>query len=620
MKIPSLETLFKSSAETFKRFPFVLLSAVIGTALWLWCSDLDYLEYDSHKWLIKLTVLAFLGISLQFSIAMFGERKGWNSVLKTGVSLAGFLLLAGLYFWFDFHEIDYQRFALYALALHLLTSFAAFLKADEINGFWQFNKAIFLRILTSVLYSGVLFIGLSIAILALDALFDIDLVRDIYLKLFIVIAGIFNTWFFLSGVPENLDELEQSHDYPKALKVFTQYVLLPLVTVYLVILYAYVLKIVLEQSWPHGWVATLVLAFSIAGILSLLLVWPIRNSEGNSWIATFSKWFYRALLPLSVLLGMAIWRRVSEYGITEERYFVIALAVWLLGITLYFIFSKKQNIKVIPISLFLISVAISFGPWGAFETSKRSQIGRLENILLKNKILKSGKVDTIAADIPGKDAQEIRMILDYVSRTHGWKTVYVWLQNRTTPDIFKTEIPALKEYSTWDENKWKSEDEQRRAILKLLKANSFIVSTKGHDYNYSRAFHFDTERMLHQMYFETKQFDYLCKFSAATYHEAREDVYWLNGEKLIIRQEPMQPELLITFKGEVLKVDLREITKFLKENETFSQQDLRAFKNVAEAENTLLKTRVILTAISGIERDKSFDIDRVEADILIDVK
>jgi hypothetical protein len=620
MKIPSLESLFKNSAETLKRFPFVLLTAIIGTALWLWYSEIDYKQYEAYKWLLKIAVLAFLGISLQFSIAVFAERKRWSSFLKMAAAMGGFALLAVMYFASDIRDIDYVRFALYGLAFHLLTSFAAFLKRDEVNGFWQFNKSIFLRILTSGLYSFVLFAGLGIAIAAIENLFNVDFINDIYRKIFIVIAGIFNTWFFLSGIPQNLGELENSHDYPKALKIFTQYVLLPLVTVYLVILYAYVLKIIIEQEWPQGWVATLVLAFSIAGILSLLLIWPIRNSEGNSWISTFSKWFYRALLPLSVLLSLAIWRRVSEYGITEERYFVIALAVWLLGITLYFIISKKQNIKVIPITLFLICIAISVGPWGAFETSKRSQISRMENILVKNKVLKGGKIDLAAADIPGKDAQEIRMIIDYISRTHGWENLYEWLENRVDTEVFKSEIPQNWQTKVWNEDWWKYDEARRNAFFKVLKANNFSVSTNGRDYEYSQAFQFDSDRMLGPIYTQISGYDFLCKFSAATYHQAREQVYWLNGEKLIIRQEAMQPELLLTFKDEVLKIDLRPTAQFLKENGTFSQNNLDTFKNVIEAQNQFLKAHVILTAISGIERDKAFDIDRVEADILIDVK
>jgi hypothetical protein len=89
------------------------------------------------------------------------------------------------------------------------------------NALWQFNKSLFIRVLTSALYSGVLFAGLALAMLAVDKLFDININEKYYLDLWVVSAGIFNTWFFLSGVPSTISSLEDVTDYPKGLKIFT---------------------------------------------------------------------------------------------------------------------------------------------------------------------------------------------------------------------------------------------------------------------------------------------------------------------------------------------------------------------------------------------------------------
>lgn len=174
-------------------------------------------------------------------------------------------------------------------------------------------------------------------------------------------------------MPVHVPELEQSHTYPKGLKVFTQFVLLPLVTLYLVILYLYFGKIVLQWEWPQGWVSVLVLCFSIAGVLSLLLIHPIRFEAGNAWMRTFFRWFYRALFPLIILLILTIWRRVSEYGITEPRYVVLALALWLFCTALYFLLSSQKNIKFIPVTLSLVALIMAFGPFNAFQVSAWSR-------------------------------------------------------------------------------------------------------------------------------------------------------------------------------------------------------------------------------------------------------
>src|SRR3546814_3285549 len=48
-----------------------------------------------------------------------------------------------------------------------------------------------------------------------------------------------------------------------------------------------------------GWVSNLIIAFAVAGVLSLLLVFPVRHSTGNKWILWYGKVFHWILLPRS---------------------------------------------------------------------------------------------------------------------------------------------------------------------------------------------------------------------------------------------------------------------------------------------------------------------------------
>jgi hypothetical protein len=122
----------------------------------------------------------------------------------------------------------------------------------------------------------VLFAGLAIALAALDNLFGVSVPPKRYGDLLVLLAGLFGPWFFLAGIPQDLDNLDRIEEYPKGLKVFAQYILLSLVIVYLLILYAYLLKILIQWNWPQGWVSSLILGFSATSILSLILMHPIR--------------------------------------------------------------------------------------------------------------------------------------------------------------------------------------------------------------------------------------------------------------------------------------------------------------------------------------------------------
>ena len=80
--------------------------------------------------------------------------------------------------------------------------------------------------------------------------------------------------------------------YPSGLKMFTQYVLIPLAVIYVVILLSYEAKIIVQWSLPRGLVSSLILGYAVFGILSILLVYPIRNYDDSKWIKIFSRSFY----------------------------------------------------------------------------------------------------------------------------------------------------------------------------------------------------------------------------------------------------------------------------------------------------------------------------------------
>lgn len=393
MKLPSLRIIFSAIENSFKRFPIVFIISIIGTATYMYLIESTF-SYEENQFAIKLWLLCLVALPLFLSTNLYAESAKIKDFQKYQIQMIAGLIL--FLHWFllpeELGQIQYIRFFLWQIAFHLLVAFAPYIQRKSINGFWQFNQKLFIRGLLGLLYSLVLYIGMAIALLAIDQLFNADIASEVYFHLMALISGIFNTWFFLAGIPKDFDALDKEAFYPKGLKIFTQYVLLPLVTVYLTILYAYTFKIIAEWNFPKGWVSYLVIIFSTAGVFSLLLVYPIRDDEKNKWVKIYSKGFYFALFPLIVLLFIAISKRLNAYGFTENRYFIIAIAIWLSAIALYFLISKTKNIKTIPISLFFVVFLSSFGPWSAFSVAENSQFSRLKSTLSEKKILKNGKI------------------------------------------------------------------------------------------------------------------------------------------------------------------------------------------------------------------------------------
>jgi hypothetical protein len=83
------------------------------------------------------------------------------------------------------------------------------------------------------------------------------------------------------------------------------------------------------------------------------------------------------MLPAIAMLLAAIGKRVFQYGITEDRYFIAVLSLWLTAIAITFIARRNADIRWIPITLSLLAFATAFGPWGAYTVSRDSQLGHL---------------------------------------------------------------------------------------------------------------------------------------------------------------------------------------------------------------------------------------------------
>ena len=437
MRLPSFEQIARDSARTLNRFPFVLFAAAAGTAAALLLADSE--AGTEPAWAFRVLLAAILGIPFLTALALFTAKRGWSTSRSLFLQGFGVLLLGAYGFSLPANitlapEIHVIRFVMLAGALHLFVAIAPWLGRGQVNGFWHFNKTLLLRMITAGLFTLVLFAGLAIALAAVENLFDVTVPGKRYFQLWILLVGMLTTWFFLAGIPEDLDALDTMTEYPKGLKIFTQYVLFPLVLIYLVILTAYTGKIILTWTWPHGWTARLILGFAAAGMLALLLLHPIREDSGNRWIRLASRWFYIFLAPLVLVYFLAVLRRLSDYGMTEGRYIAVVAGAWLAVMVLYFLFSRGKSIKAIPITLCVITLLITVGPWGAFAISENSQVNRLETLLKTHGILVNGKAHKSADPVPFEAAREISAALEYLHDVHGYGEIQSWFSGTLRED------------------------------------------------------------------------------------------------------------------------------------------------------------------------------------------
>lgn len=416
MRFPSLVDAAVRAQQTVIRFPLAILSGIVAAV-----TMIQGIDAGDEGWYMRVWATAILGLPLFTAIVTTAERRRLSGVVRWGVTLSVVALLVLLGFvsqqWPD--DQAAVRFIQLVLVAHLVVAVAAFFQGPERSGFWQFNRVLLLRYLLAGVFAWVLFVGLALALAAVDNLFGVNVPNEMYPKLMAVMAFVFHPWVFLAGIPDDLDSLETVDEYPAVIKVFAQFVLLPLVTIYLVILTLYLGKVLVTREWPSGWIGWLVSGVSLTGVLALLLLHPVRNREDSGWVNGYGRWFFLALLPSMGMLLAAVWKRIDQYGVTEPRYFLMILGLWLLGLGIYYVLTGARSIRPIPVSLGLLALVTWFGPWGAYATSRRSQEGRLDALLVANEMGQLGAATSAGGSVGPDDVREINAVIRYIHQSHG---------------------------------------------------------------------------------------------------------------------------------------------------------------------------------------------------------
>jgi len=419
MKRSSLLRIGESAQMAAARFPLVLLLAAVAAI-----AGMVLVDDNNSDWLLKIFLAAQLGIPLLLAVTVATEVDTWpgGSAVAAWLALGVAGLLLVVYHFAlptPLGEAGFVRHVQLNVAAHLAVAVLPFLQRGENNAFWQYNLGLALRLLAGLFFSHVLFGGLSVALVALDKLLGVDMDESVYPRLWVAILFIFNTWYFLAGIPARPRQLETVTHPPAIVRVFAQFILAPLVMVYLAILTAYLVKVLVTAEWPSGQIGYLVSSVAVAGIFSLLLLYPLSLRPGIRWVGIYARIYYILLVPAVIMLLMAIGKRIGQYGVTENRYLLTVMAIWLAGIVVVGVVRGRPFLKIVPASLAVVAILTAFGPLSAAQMSRRSQLGRLDGLLSSHGRLVDGRIVTATASVDRDDGQEIGSILRYLFGNHG---------------------------------------------------------------------------------------------------------------------------------------------------------------------------------------------------------
>mgnify|MGYP001250198164 CR=1 FL=1 len=416
--------------ETVTRFP---LSIICGIALFilLFCGNHEILDNDD-EFIGKICAILGCGY-FWFGVAqLLADRHNWSLFKQMAWAIPVMAGIAALIFTTGAWAMPLM-FIMPALLLLIMV--APYLTGGDDLSFWYYNRQLWFGVIVSYAVLILFAAGLSIALAAIDKLFGVDIDWEIYLDIWMFSSLVLGAIYALSWVPKSFEFSESQCDYPPGFKFIVNWISVPMVFVYLLILYVYFVKISIEGILPIGLLAYMISGFVGAGVVTYLVSWPIRNT-GSPQLRIFHKIFFPALIIPVGYHFFAIIERVMSYGVTEQRYMLLLSAMWFGFLAIAFTMAKSRvPIKAIPATLAILLVFASFGPWGGVSLSGASQYNRLKNLLIEHKAFVDGKivkVENAQTTIPYKDRRSISSILQYLCRSDRDAMIKDWFDGIET--------------------------------------------------------------------------------------------------------------------------------------------------------------------------------------------
>lgn len=434
---------FNSIKNTFKRFPLTIISAILATFFLIFWT-FEKAEATNIKMLSYGIVFEF-GIFLFSFISLFNE--GLNNYydlknLKSNNLIKVLSYIITLPILYGIYEVVYEKtgalkfyddkFIFFTLLAFLVVGSSFIGKFNYHKDYVVYVAKIFRAFIISIIYSFIVFVGLSGIIFALSSLFKIDFGSSIYIRIAIFSFVLFNVVTFFSDFPKARDSFID-YKYPKAFKILLVYIITPIVIIYTAILLAYFIKILVLWQIPNNLIVNLVLWFSIFSVLYLFFLSRIDSIE---FINKFKRIFPITLFPLLGMMFFAIFLRIKEYGLTENRFLVMAAGVWVIISLIYFIFYRNNSNISVPIFLSIIILLSGVGPAPATKLSIKSQSSRFEKLLNKNNMIVGEEIKP-NLNIKVDDKNQIIDIVNYmVKKDRVDKLSYVPKDFKLNEDSF----------------------------------------------------------------------------------------------------------------------------------------------------------------------------------------
>ncbi len=449
----SLRALIERFGQSFKRFPLAMLFTMFLTCF------LIYLSHDGaadEKMRFICIFYPATGALLAVSLALLTEDFK-NRLVAVGLQA----VVHAVWLAVSINLMQFDRFSMPQTIAVAATVFAiglsifliSFYRKNQDVPFWNFSIRTVVSLIIAGAIGGVLTLGLFALVESLNMLFGLNINYRFYQDIAAVCMLTLAPALFMNLIPDKESKfMTVVPEFSGFAKGVVQYLFLPLLGLYMITLYAYAGKILLQWSLPVGGVSYLVSGSMVLMVLLIYVTYPIQHLEGNKLFKRVSRWLPVILLPMLALMTVAIGRRLADYGITVSRLYLLVFNVWCYAVCLWLIFTRNKRIWLIPASFATILLLISVGPQSIANVTerqlKKEALTAFTASGIKQLPLTGEQYEQWLKRADSKVARSIDSKLHYLFTDYGYRSI----KDLLAKDVITGRFSSLDEQSDIVEN------------------------------------------------------------------------------------------------------------------------------------------------------------------------
>lgn len=447
-----IQTFNGTLQSNLKRFPITLFFTIALTCyLCYFVSNHD--ENKKLNWIIGyyLSVGTLLSLTLHLWCE---EMKRIIPKIAVQAGMHLLLILDAIYLYSYSYEKSFTEIGIAhgagILAIGLSVFFLSFFKEKNDIPSWNFALSSITACVTANVIGCIMSGGICFLILSVHKLFDLSIDSTCYLYVVILCNVCLSMFLFLGLLPQKQEKHNTRPLQHSFLNGVIHYLFLPLTGGYLIVLYIYALRILINWELPIGWVSWLVITLMTGCIVIEFGLYPSRMAQQKRTDNLIARWLPLFVLPLLFLMTIGIIRRFNDYGVTINRLYLITLNIWCYFVCITLIIIKAKRISWIPISFSLVFLLTSVLPVNYASITRQIIQKEVNQTIIhqnpmQNLSLSQEQYNQWLKTFSPEQARQINEKFIYLYEWFGKESICQWIDEDVSLYMLRTEFEDRQE-------------------------------------------------------------------------------------------------------------------------------------------------------------------------------